>query len=150
MSNRNDEIVGETKLWDAEAETFDQAADHGLKDPTVRAAWRALPLQHLPTPPARILDLGCGTGTLTALLAQEGNQVDGLDFSPKMIRLANIKAAGLIGVTMRIGDAYDPPCRTRRLRRHPVPAPALGHARPCHRTQELDAAAGCQRRPAPD
>ena len=33
--------------WDAEAEAFDEAADHGLLDPEVRAAWRALLLDHL-------------------------------------------------------------------------------------------------------
>ena len=29
-------------MWEAEAETFDEAADHGLRDPRVRAAWRLL------------------------------------------------------------------------------------------------------------
>jgi hypothetical protein len=28
--------------WDAQAETFDAEPDHGLTDPTVREAWRAL------------------------------------------------------------------------------------------------------------
>ncbi|MET3804905.1 ubiquinone/menaquinone biosynthesis C-methylase UbiE [Nakamurella sp. UYEF19] len=95
--------------WDAEAETFDEAADHGLLDPEVRAAWRALLLHHLPAPPGRILDLGCGTGTLTALLADEGYRVDGVDCSPEMIRLAETKTAGLVGVTLLVADAFDPP-----------------------------------------
>jgi len=109
VSDGNDETVEKSTLWNAEAETFDQAADHGLLDPGIRAAWRALLLQHLPAPPARILDLGCGTGTLTVLLAEEGYQVDGVDFSPEMIRRAEAKAVGLAGVTLQVADAYDPP-----------------------------------------
>jgi hypothetical protein len=35
MTSRDD-----IALWDAEAEAFDEAADHGLRDPGVRAAWR--------------------------------------------------------------------------------------------------------------
>ena len=59
-------------LWDAEAVTFDEAPDHGLADPETRAAWRELLLAHLPPAPARVADLGCGTGTLSVLLADEG------------------------------------------------------------------------------
>ncbi|GGL23437.1 hypothetical protein [Phycicoccus endophyticus] len=56
-------------LWDAEAATFDEAADHGLADPTVREAWREL-LRYAPPPaPAAVADLGCGTGTLSLLPA---------------------------------------------------------------------------------
>jgi len=29
-------------LWDAEAEAFDDAADHGLRDPDVYRAWKDL------------------------------------------------------------------------------------------------------------
>jgi SAM-dependent methyltransferase len=96
------------ELWDAEATTFDEAADHGLRDPAVRAAWRDLLLSVLPSAPARIADLGCGTGTLTLLLAAEGYDVDGVDFSPEMIRLAREKPpAGR--VTFTEADADDPP-----------------------------------------
>lgn len=96
--------------WDAEAATFDEAADHGLRDPAVRAAWRSLLLGHLPPAPARVADLGCGTGTLSVLLAEEGYRVDGLDLSPAMVALAERKAAASPGlpVTFRVGDASAP------------------------------------------
>ena len=96
------------ELWDDEAATFDEAADHGLRDPAVRSTWRELLLSVLPPAPARITDLGCGTGTLTLLLAAEGYVVDGVDFSPEMIRRARAKEP--VGqVTFTRADADDPP-----------------------------------------
>jgi ubiquinone/menaquinone biosynthesis C-methylase UbiE len=96
-------------VWDAEAESFDEPADHGLRNPAVRHAWRELLLAHLPEPPARIADLGCGTGTLSVLLAEAGYEVDGLDFSPRMVELAERKVDGLAGVRVVQGDAFEPP-----------------------------------------
>jgi ubiquinone/menaquinone biosynthesis C-methylase UbiE len=94
--------------WNDEATTFDEAADHGLGDPEVRAAWRDLLLSTMPPQPARVADLGCGTGTLALLLAAEGYAVDGVDFSPEMIRRAVEKpTAGQ--VTFTEADADDPP-----------------------------------------
>ena len=100
-------------LWDAEAPSFDQAPDHGLLDPEVRAAWRELLLGVLPAAPAVVADLGCGTATLALLLAHEGYSVDALDFSPAMVALATSKvdaepAAVASRVTVRHGDAADP------------------------------------------
>src|SRR4051794_36888235 len=98
-----------SELWDAEAASFDDAPDHGLRDPAVREAWRALLLAHLPTAPARVADLGCGTGSLSVLLADEGYAVDGVDFSPEMVDAAREKAAGRPGVAFAVGDAGAPP-----------------------------------------
>lgn len=96
--------------WDVEAPTFDEAADHGLHDPEIRAAWRSLLLDHLPEPPARIADLGCGTATLTLLLAESGHAVDGVDLSPAMVALAKEKLAHApdLPATVHVGDAADP------------------------------------------
>jgi ubiquinone/menaquinone biosynthesis C-methylase UbiE len=43
------------------------------------------------------------------LLAWEGYLVDGVDFSPDMIRVAERKVTGLVGVTLLVADAADPP-----------------------------------------
>jgi SAM-dependent methyltransferase len=94
--------------WDAEAATFDDEPDHGLKDPDVRAAWARLLLPLIPEGPATIVDLGCGTGSLAVLLAEAGHDVCGVDLSSRMLDVARKKADGL-DVDFRHGDAADPP-----------------------------------------
>lgn len=93
-------------LWDDEARTFDEAPDHGLREPEVREAWRDLLQELLPPAPARIADLGCGTGTLSVLLTEQGYDVTGVDFSPAMIRQARAKAPGVEFIE---ADASAPP-----------------------------------------
>ena len=95
--------------WDTHAATFDEEPDHGLRDPAVRAAWAALLLPLIPDK-ARVADLGCGTGSLSVLLAEAGHQVDALDQSPAMIEIATRKAATAgVTVTFQEGDASTPP-----------------------------------------
>lgn len=99
----------EQDLWDAEAAAFDDEPDHGLHDPVVRDAWRSLLNSLLPPAPARVADLGCGTGTLSLLLAEEGNAVDGVDLSPEMLRRAVAKVGSYPGTGFVTGDAAAPP-----------------------------------------
>jgi SAM-dependent methyltransferase len=67
------------EAWDSEAACFDDQPDHGLSDARVRTAWRALLQDALPAPPARVLDVGCGTGSVAVLLAELGFTVQGID-----------------------------------------------------------------------
>jgi SAM-dependent methyltransferase len=124
--------MSDSDLWDREAQAFDEAADHGLADPDCREAWRSLLLEHLPPAPATVADLGCGTGTLALLLAEEAYAVDGVDFSPEMVRLARAKAGHV--ATFHEADAaapqLDPATYDVVLSRHvlwamPSPAAAL-------------------------
>ncbi|MEU4546786.1 class I SAM-dependent methyltransferase [Nonomuraea dietziae] len=103
-----------TAYWDRAAATFDQEADHGLLDPEVRAAWRERLISWLPAQPSRVLDVGCGTGTLARLLAEEGHTVTGVDLSPRMVELARAKVVGL-PVEVLTGDAADPPVGEARF-----------------------------------
>ena len=101
-----------TDAWDAAAATFDDDADHGLRDPDVRAAWAGLLDAVMPGPPARILDLGCGTGSLAVLLAQAGHEVTAVDASAPMLALARAKAAtARVRIDVVRADAADPPLR---------------------------------------
>lgn len=96
--------------WDREAATFDEQPDHGLRDPAVRQAWELLLLPFLGERTLSIVDLGCGTGTLTFLLAQAGHQVFGVDFSFKMLEVARAKANALqLPAAFAQGDVADPP-----------------------------------------
>jgi len=49
-------------------------------------------MQLLPPPPARLLDVGVGSGWTSELFARRGYTVLGLDISPDMIDLANSRA----------------------------------------------------------
>jgi SAM-dependent methyltransferase len=122
------------QLWDAAAATFDDEPDHGLRDPDTYRAWMDLMADWFP-PPAAILDIGCGTGSLSVLLAGLGCEVTGIDFSPGMLVQASAKAqtAGQT-IDFRLMDAANPQLGSRRftaiLCRHllwalPEPAVAL-------------------------
>ncbi|MER7154529.1 NUDIX hydrolase, partial [Streptomyces lydicus] len=65
--------------WEAIAATYDDDPDHGLRDPVVRSAWDARLRSWLPSAPADILDLGCGTGSLALLAVEQGHRVTGVD-----------------------------------------------------------------------
>jgi len=99
----------DAELWDAQAARFDDEPDHGLHDPLVRDAWRSLLRSVLPPSPGRIADLGCGTGTLSLLLVEDGYAVDGVDLSPAMVRRATTKVGTFPGTSFVVGDAADPP-----------------------------------------
>jgi len=102
-------VTGDASYWDSQAPTFDDQPDHGLRDKDVRAAWQRLLLAHLPPAPAAVADLGCGTGSLSVLLAAAGYAVTGLDSAPRMIAAARAKAASA-GVRVRFvtSDAAAP------------------------------------------
>ena len=70
----------------------------------------------LPTPPARILDAGGGTGAFAIPLAKDGYDVTLLDASAEWIQLASEKAARsglsvacILGAVEDASDAVQPP-----------------------------------------
>lgn len=139
MTNERERTVaaGADVDWDAQAAAFDDEPDHGLGAPEVRAAWAARLRDWLPRRPADVLDLGCGTGSLSLLAAEQGHRVTGVDGSPAMVGRARAKLAGRDAVVLR-GDAAAPPVGEQRydvvLVRHvlwalPDAARALRHWR---------------------
>src|SRR5439155_15565155 len=58
------------RFWDDDAATYDHSLSHGLTAPAVAAAWRGLLARHLPPGPARVLDVGAGTGAMSLLAAE--------------------------------------------------------------------------------
>ena len=100
--------------WDTEALVFDDEAHHALEEPAMRDAWVTMLRGVLPAPPATTADLGCGTGSVTVLLAELGYDATGVDLSPAMVAKARAKATRFgVPVKFAIGDAA-------RLPRDPV------------------------------
>ncbi|MFD0311293.1 class I SAM-dependent methyltransferase [Streptomyces sp. NPDC127119] len=100
--------------WDGEADTFDDEPDHGLRDPDVREAWAARLRGWLPRGPSDVLDLGCGTGSLSLLASEARHRVTGVDLSPRMVGLARAKLAGRDAAFL-VGDAAAPPVGEQRF-----------------------------------
>ncbi|MER6256227.1 class I SAM-dependent methyltransferase [Streptomyces sp. NPDC001584] len=104
-----------TEYWDAAAAAFDDEPDHGLRQEHTRAAWARLLRSWLPAGPADVLDVGCGTGSLSLLLAEDGHRVTGVDLAPRMVERAEAKlAAAGLAVRFLVGDAADPPTGQER------------------------------------
>lgn len=132
MTDRMDSIAA---YWDDAAAAFDDEPDHGLRADPTRAAWAGLLRSRMPPDPVDVLDLGCGTGSLSLLLAEAQHRVTGVDLAPRMVERARAKfrAAGVRGRFLT-GDASKPPTGDQRftvlLSRHlvwtlPDPAAAL-------------------------
>ncbi|MER7504797.1 class I SAM-dependent methyltransferase [Nonomuraea pusilla] len=104
------DLASISAYWDSSADTFDDEADHGLRAPQVSAAWARRLAEWLPGSPADVLDLGCGTGSLTLLMARQRHRPTGVDLSPRMIELARgkLSSAGF-DVPLIVGDASRPP-----------------------------------------
>jgi SAM-dependent methyltransferase len=106
MGRMTEDVAG---FWDAQAADFDNEADHGLRDPIVHAAWKRLLLPQMPAAPASVVDLGCGTGSLSVLLAAAGYSVVGVDIAPRMIDAARGKAAAAeVDARFSVADAAAP------------------------------------------
>ncbi|MEV5547161.1 class I SAM-dependent methyltransferase [Streptomyces sp. NPDC052309] len=112
MTNDSDGTTPPGVDWDAQAAVFDDEPDHGLRDTDVRRAWAARLRSWLPARPGDVLDLGCGTGSLSLLAAEQGHRVTGVDRSPAMVERARAKLAGRDAVFLT-GDASAPPVGER-------------------------------------
>lgn len=105
-----------TDYWDAAASSFDDEPDHGLRADGTRAAWARYLHSWVPSAPVDILDVGCGTGSLSLLLAEAGHRVTGVDLAPRMVERARTKltAAGF-AARFLVGDAAQPPTADARF-----------------------------------
>ncbi|MFI1399342.1 class I SAM-dependent methyltransferase [Streptomyces sp. NPDC020681] len=116
MADHTAHTAAITDYWDAAAPTFDDEPDHGLRADATRAAWDRLLRAWTPAEAADVLDVGCGTGSLSLLLARAGHRVTGVDLSPRMVDQARTKltTAGLAGRFL-VGDASNPPTADERF-----------------------------------
>lgn len=78
--------------WSRRAADFDKEASHGLLNDAQARAWRRMIARIAGEAPLDVLDVGCGTGFLSLLLAAQGHRVTGADLAQTMLDQARIKA----------------------------------------------------------
>ena len=64
-------------------------------------------LRHVPSPCSESLEIGCGTGAFSRLLAARSDRVLALDLSPNMIRIAGQQPALYRNIEFRVADVMD-------------------------------------------
>jgi SAM-dependent methyltransferase len=98
--------------WDAAADTYDDMWGHGLKTDLETKAWSALFARLFPPDkPITIVDIGCGTGVVSLLLAGLGHEITGVDLSSQMLRVCQsaADARSLTNLHLVRGEAERPP-----------------------------------------
>jgi ubiquinone/menaquinone biosynthesis C-methylase UbiE len=107
MMDRIKELV--RQHWDWRAADFDKEASHGLLNDTQSCAWHELIRRIADSVALDVLDVGCGTGFLSLLLAELGHRVTGIDVAEAMLARARSKAAAHgLTVDFRYADAEAP------------------------------------------
>jgi ubiquinone/menaquinone biosynthesis C-methylase UbiE len=61
-------------------------------------------LQHIPSPCQNGLEIGCGTGAFSRLLAERSDKVLALDLSPEMIRIAREHSKQFSNIDFQVAD----------------------------------------------
>jgi len=75
----------------------DEGSDH-------RSRYDDFLLRHVPSPCRESLDIGCGTGGFSRLLAKSSERVLALDLSPNMIRIARERSASFPNIDFQVAD----------------------------------------------
>jgi SAM-dependent methyltransferase len=95
-----------TAFWNTVAPDYeapDNVAPVGTAD---YAKWVDALRSVLPASPARVLDVGTGTGFIARIAAELGHQVTAIDLSEGML---DASPARDCSITFAVGDAVDPP-----------------------------------------
>jgi len=92
--------------WDLSSRDYDTYEGHGIKSQEERNAWQKVLYEAFSEDNLDILDVGCGTGELSMILAKMGHNVIGVDLSEKMLAIAIEKArSSQLKAKFLVGDA---------------------------------------------
>ena len=99
--------------WTQRASAYDAGQRRPERWVGDQAMWSRIWAEALPPAPARVLDLGTGTGHAALLIARLGHDVVGLDASEGMLAIAErhaqaARAEGQPAPTFVVGDAVAP------------------------------------------
>jgi len=99
-----------TSKWDVSSQTYDMQHGHAVKSSAEADAWIKVFNSVFPAGKLDILDVGCGTGEISLLLADMGHNVTGIDLSEKMMEKGRVKAQNRgLNINFQLGDAENPP-----------------------------------------
>jgi SAM-dependent methyltransferase len=83
---------------------FDRLAVLATEEWSHNDYYHSFLLRHMPSTCAQALDIGCGTGGFSRLLAQRAPHVLALDLSPQMIRVAQERSAHIRNIEYQVAD----------------------------------------------
>ncbi|RIQ20276.1 class I SAM-dependent methyltransferase [Jiangella rhizosphaerae] len=97
------------RYWTERADSYDAHHRKQIGNAEIKAGWTDVWRRALPAPPARVLDVGTGTGHVALILAELGYDVIGTDLAEGMLEKAREKAAALPHPPeLLVGDAVAP------------------------------------------
>src|SRR5215510_16366542 len=83
---------------------FDRIALLSEREREVGGLYDRFLLQFIPAPCDRVLEVGCGTGAFTRLLATRANDIKAVDLSGEMIRVARRRSTDYPHIEYTVGD----------------------------------------------
>lgn len=101
-----------TAFWNVVAAHYDTPDNVAPPDSLDYQHWVAAVRSVLPDPPARVLDVGTGTGFVARIAAALGHQVSAIDAAPAMLEAAAAHDSDN-AISYSLGDAVGPAFPTR-------------------------------------
>jgi 2-polyprenyl-3-methyl-5-hydroxy-6-metoxy-1,4-benzoquinol methylase len=86
---------------------FDRIALLAERESEIGGTYDRFLLQFIPAPCGHALEIGCGTGLFTRLLARQTNHVTATDLSGEMIRVARYRSAGHPNIDYSVEDILE-------------------------------------------
>ena len=94
------------KAWDHGVRDYDELVAHGRLTGAEAEEWKSVLKRLLPPAPAKLLEVGAGTGVMSLLLAELGYRLTATDISKGMLDEARRKASDRrLAIAFEIADA---------------------------------------------